>query len=31
MEKFVPHGDTYLKTGDIITLFDSGSVIEEIR
>jgi Kef-type K+ transport system membrane component KefB len=30
-EKFVPHGDTYLKQGDIITLFGTGSAIDEIR
>jgi Trk K+ transport system NAD-binding subunit len=30
-EKFVPHGDTYLKAGDTLTLFGTGSAIEEIR
>jgi Kef-type K+ transport system membrane component KefB len=30
-EKFVPHGDTYLKAGDIITLFGTATAIEEIR
>jgi Kef-type K+ transport system membrane component KefB len=30
-EKFVPHGDTYIKTGDLITLFGTGTAIEEIR
>jgi Kef-type K+ transport system membrane component KefB len=30
-EKFVPHGDTYLKAGDIMTMFGTGSAIEEIR
>jgi Trk K+ transport system NAD-binding subunit len=30
-EKFVPHGDTYLKPGDIMTIFGTGSAIEEIR
>ena len=30
-EKFVPHGDTYLKAGDVFTLFGTGSAIEEIR
>ena len=30
-EKFVPHGDTYLKAGDVITLFGTASAIEEIR
>jgi Kef-type K+ transport system membrane component KefB/Trk K+ transport system NAD-binding subunit len=30
-EKFVPHGDTYVKAGDVLTLFGAGSAIEEIR
>jgi Kef-type K+ transport system membrane component KefB len=30
-EKFVPHGATYLKLGDIITLFGTGTAIDEIR
>jgi Kef-type K+ transport system membrane component KefB len=30
-EKFVPHGDTYIKAGDVMTLFGTGSAIEEIR
>jgi Kef-type K+ transport system membrane component KefB len=30
-EKFVPHGDTYIKAGDLITLFGTGTAIEEIR
>jgi Kef-type K+ transport system membrane component KefB/Trk K+ transport system NAD-binding subunit len=30
-EKFVPHGNTYLKPGDIMTIFGTGSAIEEIR
>jgi Kef-type K+ transport system membrane component KefB len=30
-EKFVPHGDTYVKAGDVMTLFGTGSAIEEIR
>jgi Trk K+ transport system NAD-binding subunit len=30
-EKFVPHGNTYLRMGDILTLFGTGSAIEEIR
>jgi len=30
-EKFVPHGNTYLKAGDVITLFGTASAIEEIR
>lgn len=30
-EKFVPHGDTYLKAGDVFTLFGTGSAIEQIR
>ncbi|MCU0370907.1 MAG: NAD-binding protein, partial [Bacteroidales bacterium] len=30
-EKYVPHGDTYLRLGDVITLFGTGTAIEEIR
>jgi len=30
-DKFVPHGDTYLKAGDVITLFGTASAIEDIR
>ncbi len=30
-EKYVPHGETYLKGGDVITVFGTGSAIEEIR
>jgi Trk K+ transport system NAD-binding subunit len=30
-EKYVPHGNTYLKMGDVITLFGTGTAIDEIR
>jgi Trk K+ transport system NAD-binding subunit len=30
-EKFVPHGDTYIKAGDVLTLFGTGSAIDDIR
>jgi Kef-type K+ transport system membrane component KefB/Trk K+ transport system NAD-binding subunit len=30
-DKFVPHGDTYIKTGDVMTLFGTGSAINEVR
>jgi Kef-type K+ transport system membrane component KefB/Trk K+ transport system NAD-binding subunit len=30
-DKFVPHGDTYMKTGDVITIFGTGSAIDDIR
>jgi Kef-type K+ transport system membrane component KefB/Trk K+ transport system NAD-binding subunit len=30
-EKYVPHGSTYLKMGDVFTIFGTGSAIEEIR
>lgn len=30
-EKFVPHGNTYLKAGDVLTIFGTGSAIDEIR
>jgi Kef-type K+ transport system membrane component KefB len=30
-EKYVPHGETYLRAGDVITVFGTGSAIEEIR
>lgn len=30
-EKYVPHGNTYLKMGDVITVFGTGSAIEDIR
>jgi Trk K+ transport system NAD-binding subunit len=30
-EKHVPHGNTYLKKGDVITIFGTGTAIEEIR
>jgi Kef-type K+ transport system membrane component KefB len=30
-KKYVPHGETYLKAGDVITVFGTGSAIEEIR
>ena len=30
-EKYVPHGNTYLKMGDVITIFGTGTGIEEIR
>jgi Trk K+ transport system NAD-binding subunit len=30
-EKYVPHGNTYLKLGDVITIFGTGTAIEEIR
>lgn len=30
-EKYVPHGETYLRAGDVITVFGTGSAIKEIR
>lgn len=30
-EKFVPHGDTFLRTGDILTVFGTGTAIRQIR
>jgi Kef-type K+ transport system membrane component KefB/Trk K+ transport system NAD-binding subunit len=30
-EKYVPHGETYLRAGDVITVFGTGTAIEEIR
>jgi len=30
-EKYIPHGDSYLKIGDVITLFGTGTAIDEIR
>jgi Kef-type K+ transport system membrane component KefB/Trk K+ transport system NAD-binding subunit len=30
-EKFVPHGDTYLRSGDILTVFGTGTAIRQIR
>jgi Trk K+ transport system NAD-binding subunit len=30
-EKYVPHGETYLRAGDVITVFGTGSAIDEIR
>ena len=30
-EKNVPHGNTYLKLGDVLTIFGTGTGIEEIR
>jgi Trk K+ transport system NAD-binding subunit len=30
-DKYVPHGDTYLKSGDILTVFGTGTAIQEIR
>jgi Kef-type K+ transport system membrane component KefB len=30
-DKFVPHGGTYLKAGDVMTIFGTGSAIDEIR
>lgn len=30
-EKNVPHGNTYLKMGDVLTIFGTGTGIEEIR
>jgi Kef-type K+ transport system membrane component KefB/Trk K+ transport system NAD-binding subunit len=30
-EKFVPHGNTYLRSGDVITIFGTGSAIDDIR
>lgn len=29
--KDIPHGDTYLRTGDVITVFGTGSAISSIR
>jgi Trk K+ transport system NAD-binding subunit len=30
-EKYVPHGETYLRAGDVITVFGTGTAIQEIR
>ena len=30
-DKYVPHGDTYLKSGDILTVFGTGTAIQQIR
>jgi Kef-type K+ transport system membrane component KefB/Trk K+ transport system NAD-binding subunit len=30
-DKSVPHGDTYLKSGDILTVFGTGTAIRQIR
>mgnify|MGYP001317745654 CR=1 FL=1 len=30
-EKYVPHGNTFLKVGDVITIFGTGTAIVEIR
>jgi Trk K+ transport system NAD-binding subunit len=30
-DKSIPHGDTYLKSGDVITVFGTGTAIQEIR
>jgi Trk K+ transport system NAD-binding subunit len=30
-KKFVPHGDTYLKSGDLLTVFGTGTAIRQIR
>ena len=30
-DKFVPHGNTYLKTGDVLTVFGTGTAIRQIR
>lgn len=30
-DKYVPHGDTYLKEGDVLTVFGTGTAINQIR
>ncbi len=30
-EKHIPHGDTYLRTGDLLTVFGTGSAISQIK
>jgi len=30
-EKFIPHGNSYLKTGDIISVFGTGASLEDTR
>jgi Trk K+ transport system NAD-binding subunit len=30
-DKYVPHGDTYLRSGDILTVFGTGTAIQQIR
>jgi len=30
-EKYVPHGNTYLRSGDILTVFGTGTAIRQIR
>jgi Trk K+ transport system NAD-binding subunit len=30
-DKYVPHGDTYLREGDILTVFGTGTAIKQIR
>jgi Trk K+ transport system NAD-binding subunit len=28
---YIPHGDTYLRIGDLLTVFGTGTALEEIR
>jgi CPA2 family monovalent cation:H+ antiporter-2/trk system potassium uptake protein TrkA len=30
-DKYVPHGDTYLQEGDVLTVFGTGSAINQIK
>jgi Trk K+ transport system NAD-binding subunit len=30
-EVYIPHGDTYLRIGDLLTVFGTGTALEEIR
>jgi Kef-type K+ transport system membrane component KefB len=30
-DKYVPHGDTYLREGDVLTVFGTGTAIQQIR